>query len=177
MFENELAKHHTIRPDFLMNMMSSQPDGEGWKVQESLVCDFIKRYCNRPSDIKKGKPKLHAETSPYLTLTLIFHSLGQYLRLSFDDMNVYRGEAKGIMEQRTHSHKRDKIIKALKQAGCHLHYGENIRKTAHLWVRVRVLRGAVTEEEFAREVGISKRKLLDRLDPFDKATNYDKHPG
>ncbi len=123
-----------------------------------------------------GKVKLRAETSPYLTLTLVFHSLGQHLRLSFDDMNVYRGEARGIMEQRIHSRRRDRLVKQLRQAGCELHYGNNIRETADLWVRVRVL-GTKTIDEFAAEMGISKRKLLERLDPFDKAANYEKHPG
>jgi len=177
-FEAELTKHHKIRPTFLVNMMSSQPDGEGWKSQESLVCDFIKRYCNRPSDPKKGKVNIQAKTSKYLTLVLVFRSLCDYLRLNFDDMNVYRGEAKGIMEQRKHSRLRDKFVKALKQAGCDLHYGDNIRDAAHLWVRVRIFRAHnITIDEFASDRGISKRKLLDRLDPFDKAMDYDKHPG
>lgn len=175
LFKAELAKHHTIRSAFLVNMMSNQPDGEGWKAQENLVSDFIKRYCNRPSDIKRGKSKLRAETSPYLTLTLVFHSLGQHLRLSFDDMNVYRGEAMGIMEQRAHSRQRDKLVKALKKAGCNLHYGENIRVTAHLWVRARILNNSLAE--FAAKEFKTDRDILKILQPFDNATGYIRHPG
>ena len=153
------------------------PNSAGWKQQERLMCDFVKRYCNRPRVLKMGKVKIQLETSPFLCVALLLRTIGEHLKLSFDDLNAYRGEAKGIKEQRKHSRQWDKLVKEFKRAGYGLIYGDDIRETAHLWVRVRIL-SRMTIAQFAKEeMGITKRKLLDRLLPFDKAMGYDRHPG
>jgi len=153
------------------------PNSAGWKQQESLMCDFVKRYCNKPRVLKMGKVKIQLETSLFLGVALLLRTMGEHLKLSFDDLNAYRGEAKGIKERRKHSRQWDKIVKEFKRAGYGLIYGDDIRETAHLWVRVRIL-STMTISQFAEEeMGITKRKLLDRLLPFDKAMGYDRHPG
>ncbi len=180
-FLDEVSKNRNASQYFfaLSKLTASMaiPDNEDWKKQENYIAGWIKRCCNRQSDLKKGKVNIQAETSQYLVLALAFRSVADYQGLSFNDMNVYRGKAKGIMEQRTHSRDRDKLIQAFKKAGLNLQYGDNIRDTAHLWVRVRIL-STMTISQFAEEeMGITKRKLLDRLLPFDKAMGYDRHAG
>lgn len=153
------------------------PNSTGWKQQESLMRDYVKRYCNRPRVLKMGRVKIQLETSPFLSVALLLRTIGEHLKLSFDDLNAYRGEAKGIKERRKHSRQWDKFVKEFKRAGYGLIYGDDIRETAHLWVRVRIL-NTMTIAQFAKkELDISKRKLLDRLAPFDKAMGYDRHPG
>jgi hypothetical protein len=175
-FESELVERHIFGPAFLLKMMYSESNGDDWKRQESLMCDFVKRCCNRQAILKKGKVELQFETSPFLAIALILRTLGEHLKLSFDDFNVYRGEVKGIKERGKHSRRWDKIVKRFKQAGLELIYGDNIRETARLWVRARVLR-TDTIEQFAVKEGISKKNLLDRLDPFDKAMGHVRQPG
>ncbi len=179
-FKSKNASQYFIGLSQLMASIEN-PGNEDWKKLEYHISDWIKKCCNRPSDLKMGKVNIQAEkteASKYLTLALLFRSLGEYLKLSFDDMNVYRGEARNIMEQRKHSRAKDKLIKSLKKAGLGLQYGSNIKETAYLWVRVRILRPYnITIDEFAADKGISKRKLLDRLLPFDKAMGYTRQPG
>lgn len=79
-----------------------------------------------------GRVKLRAETSPYLALALVIRSLGDYLKINFDDLNAYRGKAKDIMSQPTHTRRRDILIRAFKQAGWELHYGDNITRDGAL---------------------------------------------
>lgn len=177
-FKAALDKHHTIRPAFFIKMMSANPGGNGWKQQVSLMCDFVRKCCNRPSLLKMGKVAIQFETSPFLAVALILRTIGEHLKLSFDDWNTYRGEAKGAEGRRKHSRKWDKTVKAFKQKGFELIYGKNIRDTARLWVHARILRPSVkTIDVFAAENGLSKKNLLDRLDPFDKAMGYYRHPG
>jgi hypothetical protein len=151
------------------------PDNEDWKKQEDYIADWIKKFCNRQSDIKRDKANIQAGTSRYLTLALVFRSLADHLRLSFDDMNVYRGKAKDIMAQRKHSRRRDKLVRALKRTGFNLHYGDNIRQVAHIWVRVRVLHNSIAE--FAAKESRTARDILKILQPFDRAAGYTRHPG
>ena len=170
---------HTASRTLLVNMMNN-PDSDDWILLESLVCNFVKTYCNRTKDLHAGKPNIYAESekSKVLTFALSFHSLGEYLKINFDSLNVYRGEAKDIMEQTTHSRLRDKFIQNFKRAGYDLHYGDKIREGAHLWVRVRVLLPPnKTIEGYATDRGITKKALLDRLDPFDRATGYMRQHG
>ena len=57
-------------------------------------------------------------------------------------------------------------------------YGKNVRDNARLWVCTRILRPATTIiDMLAAENGMSKKKLLERLDPLDKAMNYNRHAG
>lgn len=173
-FEAELSEHHTIRHSFLESMLENTPDNEGWRRQEELIADFIKRFCNRPSDIKRGKFNIQAVTSPYLTIALVFRSMGDYLKLDFNDLNTYRGEANEIMNQKRHTRRHDKLVKSLRKAGLEMHYGNKIRDTALLWVRTRVLHSLV---EISTELQISRQKLAERLKPFDDATGYIRQPG
>jgi len=154
----------------------ARPDNEDWKQQEYLIADWIKKYCNRQSDLKKGKVNIQVKTSKYLLLALGFRSLADYQGLNFDDMNVYRGEANDILEETFHSRERDKLVQQLKKAGLNLQYGDNIRDSARLWVKARVLR-TDTIEEFTVNMNLSKKNLLDRLFPFDKAMGYIRQPG
>ena len=177
--EAELSKHKTIRPSFMAPLPYSQgPDNEDWKQQEGYIADWIRKYCNRPSDLRRGKPNIMASTSIYLTVALVFRSMADYLKLDFGKLNCYRGEAEGLereFERGIDSRRRRKIVKLLKRIGFILHYGNAIREGAREWVRARVLSSSFTE--YAIKTGQYPNKLRERIRPFDDSTSHKLHPG
>ena len=118
---------------------------------------------------------IQAKTSPYLASALVFRSLADHLRLNFDDMNIYRGEAKGLMEQNKDSRPRRKLVKLLKQVEGKLRHGNKVREGAHEWVRARILSHNFTE--YAAKTSQYSNKLRERIRPFDDSTGYKLHPG
>ena len=179
LFEKRLAKSHNLKrySVILLKTLASIdiPDNEDWKKQEENVEDWIRKYCNTPADVKKGKEKLKADNSIFMDLVLIFGTLGQYLKLDFNAMNEYRGGAKELMEQHKHSRRRDKIVRALRDMGFGLHYGDQMREGARLWVRARVFSNSLSD--FAEKQSKSERDILQILEPFDEAAGYPRHPG
>lgn len=178
LFLDEVSKHRNASQYFIaLSLLCAMdmPDNEDWKNQELYITDWIKRFCNRQSDIKRGKVNIQAKTSRHLTLALVFRSLADHLRLNFDDMNVYRGEARDLMEQNIDSRTRRKLVKLLRQVEGKLHYGNKVREGAREWVRARVLNHSFTE--YAARKGQSPNKLRKRIRPFDDSTEYKLHPG
>jgi hypothetical protein len=96
-FDAELSKHKTVRYSFLNSREA--PDNEDWKQMEHYITEWVRKYCNRPSDVKRGKPNIRAETSQYLALALTVRTLAEYLKLDFDKLNQYRGDAEGTLNK------------------------------------------------------------------------------
>lgn len=172
-FEKTLNKDYFETINILSNL--EIPEGEGWNKQENLIIDFIKRFCNRQSDVKKGKILLTVDTSPYFSVALVIHSVGEHLERKynklFDKLNEYRGWRGKVFTDKKHSRDKDKIIQNLKNLGFEAHYGKTIRESAVIWVKARILSDSLSA--FAAEKKQADNSIRRKIKKIDKAMGYD----